>query len=58
MLDAFDTLDTIDAFDTIDTLVNILDILVRGGFGYFVDCYFAQILVVECRLKRQNCCRL
>jgi hypothetical protein len=31
----------------------------RGGFGYFVDCYFGQILVVDCRLKRQNVhCRL
>ena len=30
----------------------------RGGFGYLVDCYLAQILVVECRLKRQKCCRL
>ena len=30
----------------------------RGGFGYFVDCFLAQILVVECRLKRQKCCRL
>jgi hypothetical protein len=27
-------------------------------FGYFVDCHLAQILVVDCRLKRQNSCRL
>ena len=29
-----------------------------GGGGYFVDCHLAQILVVDCRLKRQNSCRL
>jgi hypothetical protein len=29
-----------------------------GGGGYFVDCNLALIMVVDCRLKGQNICRL